>query len=106
MFSYVISDASIIGLECESGNIDDCNDGTEESVPAECTGIFLAPAETTQCGSKCSANARTKYKTKKNSYWLYYKSKVFINIFTCYVDVRILKLLLLDSKRSYFCQIA
>ena len=83
MYSHVISDAAIIGLECETGNIEDCNDGTEESVPTECAGIFLAPEETTQCGSKCSANARRTYKTEKNSYWLYYKSNVFINISSC-----------------------
>ena len=49
----MIGDASFIGLDCESGIIDDCNDGTEESVPPECSGIFMAPEKTTQCGSQC-----------------------------------------------------
>ena len=77
MYSYVISDASLIGLDCETGNIDDCNDGTEESVPVECTGIFLAPKKTTQCGSQCSFNTQKNNRRKKNSYWLYYQSKAF-----------------------------
>ena len=49
----MIGDASIIGLECESGITDDCNDGTEESVTDECFGIYMAPEKTTTCGSKC-----------------------------------------------------
>ena len=81
LYSNVISDASIIGLDCETGNIEDCNDGTEDSVPAECSGIFLAPDQTTECGSKCDISTRINYKSKKNSYWLYYKSKVFQNFF-------------------------
>ena len=78
----MIGDASIIGLDCESGIIDDCNDGTQESVPAECSGIFMAPKETTRCGSQCNlgTQGRTNYKhdtsvtNETDKYWLLYKS--------------------------------
>ena len=81
--SNVIGDASFIGIECESGIIDDCNDGTHDSVPYECSGIFLAPKKTTQCGSQCqlpNPNLRSDYKVKEKNetgkYWLYYKRKI------------------------------
>ena len=78
----MIGDASIIGLDCESGIVDDCNDGTQESVPAECSGIFMAPKETTKCGSQCNLGipGRNNYQHDKNApemtdkYWLLFKS--------------------------------
>ena len=79
----MIGDASFIGLDCPSGIIDDCNDGTQESVPAECSGIFIAPKKKTKCGSKCSLNStRTRENYKCGSehdeyddqYWLLFKS--------------------------------
>ena len=51
--SYIIGDASFIGLECQTGIVDDCNDGTDESVPDECTGILMVPKIETNCGSQC-----------------------------------------------------
>ena len=50
----IIGDASFIGLECPSGIVDDCNDGTNESVPGECLGVLMVPDENTQCGSQCN----------------------------------------------------
>ena len=54
ILSYIIGDASFIGLDCPSGNVDDCNDGTEESVRNECSGILIVPEKQSRCGSKCS----------------------------------------------------
>ena len=82
IFSNVIGDPSFIGIDCESGIIDDCNDGTQESVSDECSGIFMAPNKPTRCGSQCSLNTtRTRENYKCNSkdddgYWLLYKSQV------------------------------
>ena len=81
--SNIIGDASFIGLDCESGIIDDCNDGTQESVPAECSGLFIAPKETTKCGSQCDLGARrrttyehdTSVTADDEKYWLKFKSK-------------------------------
>ena len=53
----IIGDASFIGLECPSGIVDDCNDGTNESVPGECSGVLMVPDENTQCGSQCNYTA-------------------------------------------------
>ena len=53
MHSYIIGDASFIGLECPTGIVDDCNDGTDESVPNECAGILMVPETETKCGSQC-----------------------------------------------------
>ena len=63
VFSNLIGDASTIGLDCESGIVDDCNDGTNESAPVECSGIFWAPETTTKCGSQCSLGGNKKEKT-------------------------------------------
>ena len=49
----MIGDASFIGLDCPSGNVDDCNDGTEESVQDACSGILIMPDKQSYCGSKC-----------------------------------------------------
>ena len=58
MKSSIIGDASFIGLECESGNIDDCNDGTDESAPPDCQGVFILSETESQCGSKCNNKIR------------------------------------------------
>ena len=52
----IIGDASFIGLECPSGIIDDCNDGTNDRVPEECLGVLMVPDGDTQCGSQCYSN--------------------------------------------------
>ena len=83
IFSNLIGDASFIGLDCPTGIIDDCNDGTHESVPDECSGIFMAPKKTTKCGSKCSWNTTrtredydcgSKHDSYADQYWLLFKS--------------------------------
>ena len=61
---YSISTPSSIGLECESGNVDDCNSSmTMEVLPFSCKGIFMfSTNKTANCGSKCklnNANIRT-----------------------------------------------
>ena len=92
-----IGDASFIGLDCPSGNVDDCNDGTEESVQDECAGILIVPEKQSQCGSKCSvdeivtrsgkyqANAtETANFTSTANFtksWTFYTSKAFKTLF-------------------------
>ena len=51
--SSKIGDASFIGLDCPTGDVSDCNDGTLESAPSECKGILVLSEEESQCGSKC-----------------------------------------------------
>ena len=52
---FNISNPSSIGLECESGIIDDCNESsTMEVLPFSCAGILMFSNNSKQtCGSKC-----------------------------------------------------
>ena len=82
-----IGDASFIGLDCPSGNVDDCNDGTEETVQNECSGILFVPETQSECGSKCTvdhmnvtraknhkANTKNTSKADFAKYWTFYTS--------------------------------
>ena len=54
--SYKRSLPSLIGLECETGIIDDCNRSlSNEVLPFSCRGIHMFVSETTfnECGSEC-----------------------------------------------------
>ena len=57
--SAKIADASFIGLECESGDVDDCNDLTERA-PASCRGVLILSEKESKCGSKCNASSNKK----------------------------------------------
>ena len=70
--SFNISTASSIGLECESGKIDDCNLSlTTEVLPAICGDkrIFSTNNEQ-QCGSECSFK-NLKFKSKRSGWTKY-----------------------------------
>ena len=69
--SSKIGDASFIGLECESGNVDDCNDGPDESAPLDCKGALILSDIESQCGSKCKLSIRSNSKTKKSWFTLW-----------------------------------
>ena len=57
--SAKIADASFIGLECDSGDVDDCNDSTERA-PADCRGVLILSEKESKCGSKCNASSDKK----------------------------------------------
>ena len=79
--SSKIGDASFIGLECKSGNIDDCNDEPDEDFNGQFLENFWDPAlilseKESQCGSKCSFDPQlrsTPGKSKK--WWTLWKSQ-------------------------------
>ena len=56
MNSYKRSLPSLIGLECETGIIDDCNRSlSNEVLPFSCKGVHMFVSDTTfnECGSEC-----------------------------------------------------
>ena len=57
---FSISNPSSIGLQCESGNIDDCNESlTMEVLPFSCAGILMFSTNLKRiCGSKCDLETR------------------------------------------------
>ena len=62
----IIGDASFIGLNCPTGIIDDCNDGTNERVPGNCSGVLMVPDENTHCGSQCNNTSTNAFERSKN----------------------------------------
>ena len=79
--SSKIGDASFIGLECRSGNIDDCNDGPDEDLDGQFLENFWDPAlilseKESQCGSKCSFDPRLRSAPgKSKKWWTLWKSQ-------------------------------
>ena len=72
--SSKIGDATFIGLDCPSGNVDDCNDGTVESAPPECKGALIFSEEESQCGSKCDLIPQFRNSKK---WWTYFTRQAF-----------------------------
>ena len=70
--SSKIGDASFIGLDCPSGNVDDCNDGTVKSAPPECKGSLILSEEESQCGSKCDSPIGNRKK-----WWTYFTRQAY-----------------------------
>ena len=71
IISHTISLPSTIGLECESGNVDDCNSSmTMEILPDKCKGILVFSSNTERnCGTQCSVQPNTrqrKFKKKES----------------------------------------
>ena len=77
--SSKIGDASFIGLDCPSGNVDDCNDGTVESAPPGCKGALIFSEEESQCGSKCDLNPRLRSSSNENrkKWWTYFDRQAY-----------------------------
>ena len=72
--SSKIGDSSFIGLDCPSGDVDDCNDGTVESAPAECKGALILSEEESQCGSKCTLASQQSSSLigNRKQWWTYF----------------------------------
>ena len=72
-----IGDASFIGLECKSGDVSDCNDRTDESVPSQLQGYLVLSETETQCGSKCDLDStlRSSSSERPRYFWTYFQSQ-------------------------------
>ena len=79
MKSSKIGDASFIGLDCPSGNVDDCNDGTVASAPPGCAGALILSEEESQCGSKCDLFPQFRSSSLGNTkkWWTYFTRPAF-----------------------------
>ena len=74
--SSEIGDATFIGLECESGDVSDCNDGTDESSPPELQGYLILSETESQCGSKCKLGPTLRSSSSESRrYWTQYTSQ-------------------------------
>ena len=82
MKSSKIGDASFIGLDCPTGDVSDCNDGTLESAPSECKGVLILSKEESQCGSKCyvGPNERSTSNENRQKWWTLYTRRAPENI--------------------------
>ena len=57
MNSDAIGDASLIGLECESGDFSDCDlDEVSDHIPIGCEKILMFSDSNNQCGKLCKSN--------------------------------------------------
>ena len=55
-FSDHIGDASLIGLECESGDFSDCElPKSIEPIPIGCEGVLIFSQDSNTCGSNCNS---------------------------------------------------
>lgn len=83
--SSEIADASFIGLECDSGDVSNCNDGTDESSPPELQGYLILSETETKCGSKCNNDPTLRSSTSKSlrSYWTLYTSQAIDIVELC-----------------------
>ena len=70
-----ISDASFIGLDCPSGDVRGCNDGTLMSAPSGCGGVLILSEEESQCGSHCNLrrNLRSTSIDNRKKWWTLFK---------------------------------
>ena len=77
--SSEIGDASFIGLDCPSGNVDDCNDATVESAPPGCKGALIFSEEESQCGSKCNLapQLRSSSNGKRKKWWTLFTRQAY-----------------------------
>ena len=61
LWSENIGDSSLIGLECETGNFDDCmKNVTQDSAPSNCNGVLFFSEQSSSCGSSCYNKNRRK----------------------------------------------
>jgi len=77
--SSKIGDASFIGLDCDSGNIEDCNSGPDESVPSDCQGVLMLSETESRCGLNCNlklnSTARSSLSESGIRRWTYWSSQ-------------------------------
>ena len=65
---------SFIGLDCDSGNVEDCNSGPDESVPSDCEGVLILSETESRCGLNCSLNSTARSKNDIRR-WTYFTSQ-------------------------------
>ena len=70
-----IGDASFIGLKCDTGNVDDCNDLPDERVVDDCKGVLILSEKSSKCGSKCELSMERQVRTNQFKFVL-----VFANL--------------------------
>ena len=92
--SSEIADAAFIGLECDSGDVSNCNDGTDESSPSELQGYLILPETETKCGSKCDNDSTMRSSTSKGlrSFWTLYTSQAIDIVELCWKFIILMKL--------------
>ena len=84
--SSKIGDASFIGLDCESGDVEDCNDRTERAPPG-CNNVLILSENESKCGSKCNASSNqklTRSSQKREKWWTLWTRKA--NTIVIYKD--------------------
>ena len=59
----------MIGLDCETGNVDDCNDGPDQSASSNITKSLILSDKESKCGSKCSVDERARSSAVKSKVW-------------------------------------
>ena len=87
-YSSKIADASSIGLECESGNVEDCNDGTDLNLPKQCKGVLILPETETKCGSQCARSSKqnqSRSSENHRKWWTYWTRPVNTNFYTTWI---------------------
>ena len=68
-----VGDPSFIGLDCETGNVDDCNDGPDQS--ADCDGLLILSWKNSQCGSKCNITPHSRSSANIYRKWTFWTSQ-------------------------------
>ena len=59
----------MIGLDCETGNVDDCNDWPDESAPSSIRNTLILSDKESKCGSKCSVDQRVRSLAVQSKVW-------------------------------------
>ena len=77
-----IEDASFIGLDCPSGDVSDCNDGTLKSARNVSMGALILSDEESQCGSKCcfGSNQRSSQNENRKKWWTLFTRQALENL--------------------------
>lgn len=80
---FSISVPSMIGLECESGNVDDCDlSMTIEVLPFSCKGILMFSTESEKdCGTKCDISLPRNFTRPTRRGWTKYTRYLISRIF-------------------------
>ena len=75
MKRFDLSLSSLIGLQCESGDIEDCKLGmTAEILPDSCKGILMFSKKNDPCGSKCDSKPDSRQSPMRRGWlkWIRY----------------------------------
>ena len=77
IISIDIGDASLIGLECESGDFSDCDwSEINDRIPFGCEDILMFSNSNSTCGSKCNVNGFERREIMSRTGWtLFYTNE-------------------------------